>query len=216
MTSSGFFISTVVITKYSGHALGEDWCNMPGWGWTIVSSVGISPCVQTQLSDGLGGSWSSFDHEISYSWLFLKKKESCIGGKHMTMLHTGAACVLVMARRLCAMDTHIHVHPMTLPICPHFVLEGLCWERRRESLSAWSPQSPCLHLQHKSKLITSTSHAFVLRVSTQTWAWHKQLISQRQLISCQRTILYHFWLGSQSDMGPEKWHDPIFCWQLFS
>lgn len=43
----------------------------------------------------------------------------------LTVLQTGAVCVLVVGR-LSAMDAHIHTHPMALPICPHFILEGLC------------------------------------------------------------------------------------------
>lgn len=103
---------------------------------------------------------------VFLSFLFFFKKPVLVKSIWLTVLHTEAVCVLMVY----AMDTHIHMHPMTLPICPHFILEGLCGERKRESLSAWSPQSPCLYLQHKSKLTASTSHSFVLRVSTLTWA----------------------------------------------
>lgn len=89
----------------------------------------------------------------------------CVKGVWLTVLQTGAVCPPVVGR-LYAMDTHIHMHPMALSICPHFILEELCWKSKRESLSAWSLQRPCLYLQQKAKLITNTSNSFVMRVST--------------------------------------------------
>jgi len=41
-----------------------------------------------------------------------------------TVLQTGAVCVLVVGR-LYATETQVHIHPMDLPVCPHFILEGL-------------------------------------------------------------------------------------------
>lgn len=53
---------------------------------------------------------------------FFKKTSVLVESIWLTVLHTGAVCVLVVY----AMDMHTHLQPMTLLVCSHFILEGLC------------------------------------------------------------------------------------------
>lgn len=63
---------------------------------------------------------------VFFCFFLVKKSPVFVKSIWLTVLHAGAVCVVVVVQRLYAMDTNIHIYPMTLPISPHFILEGLC------------------------------------------------------------------------------------------